>query len=1075
MKIPRVILRLTAATFALVSAGTLEAQGVTTAAISGTVTAQDGRVVEAANIIVVNTTTGARAAAQTRGDGRYFVQNLEIGGPYTVSMRRIGFAPVDSTNIMLSLGQNRRVDFRIEERARQLEGVMIIGETGSAISPSRTGTSITLSDSSIARLPTLNRNFTDFVGLTPQISTKGPGNSGGGQNNRFNAIQIDGSVASDLFGLGSTNQPGAQAGAKQISLEAVKEYQVLLAPFDVRQGNFTGFLLNAVTKSGSNEFHGSFTYATRNQTMQRDKDFIRASPFTQSQYGFWVGGPILKDKLFFSVAPEFQKQEAPAAGPFIGAGSPTPSPVNQSGVDSLVNILTTQYGFPNPGGTGKVENENPLANLFVRLDANLPANHRLVARLNYVNAQQDIFSRSSTRLNLSNNGYNFRSITNSGLVQLFSNFAQGSSNELLLGYTTVRDKRVIPLNAPFVVISRIQDSLETGALGTGQVSAGTENSSQGNELDQDIIELTNNFTMPFGNHRVTVGTKNEFFKVRNLFAQNSFGNFTFGTLDSLIANNPSTATLGLKLDAADGAARFKARTLGFYVQDEWNVTRDLNLTMGLRLDMPGLTDSPNLNTNIQTNLNINTTEVPKNIKQWSPRFGFNWDVTGDQVNQLRGGSGVFVGRPAYVWLSNVFGNSGVNGFANLACNGMAAAPPMPNAGQPIPANCEGTPGTPAVNVNTVDPDLRFPAVWRSSIAFDRRLPWNMIGTIEGMYTRAVAQFYYQNIGLQDDPVGFDRNGRALYGTRSGTTNNLNATFKTGVTNVFHLQNAEKEHDYSYNVTGQLQKRFSDAFEGMAAYTYGRSYSVWDLTSSVAQSNWQFGRSYAGRQDAEELRPSKFDAPHRIVAGMTYSFPFKLDVSVTHFAESGTPFEFVYATDVNADGFNSNDLIYVPTDARDVNQIRFSQLGGFSPAAQADSLEAYINARPCLDSQRGTIMKRNSCRTPWTRSVNLSARKSISTFRGQNAILQIDAFNFLNLLNKRWGAQSLGSTNSPLLLTRTGFFGGPAIAATDANGAPVAGGGAEGIYTFNAPNFATQFNTRNVQSNYALQVQIKYTF
>jgi hypothetical protein len=1047
----------------------LTAQGVTTGAISGVVTTEQGRGLESANIQVVNRATGTRYGASTRPDGRFHVQNLEVGGPYTVSVRRIGYAPQDSNNLFVSLGQNLRVDFTLSERPRQLEGVMIVGVTGSQISPSNTGVATTVSDSAIARLPTLNRNFTDFVVLTPQLSTKGPGNSGGGQNNRFNAIQIDGSVASDLFGLGSTNQPGAQAGAKQISLEAVKEYQVLLAPYSVRQGNFTGFLLNAVTKSGSNEFHGSATFATRNEKMQRDRDFLRASRFNQSQYGFWVGGPIIRDKLFFSIAPEFQSQNAPAAGPFIGTGSPTPAPVLQVGVDSLVNILTTQYGFADPGSTGPVKNENPLANLFVRLDANLPANNRLVTRFNYVDAQQDIFSRSSTRLNLSNNGYNFRSVTKSGLVQLFSNFARGSSNEFLAGYTTVRDKRITPITAPFVVISRIANT-----TGTGQVSAGTENSSQGNELDQDIIELTDNFTIPFGNHRFTIGTKNEFLKIRNLFAQNSFGNFTFGTIDSLIANNPSSATLGLKLDAADGAARFGARTLSFYAEDEWQASRDMNLTFGLRLDMPSLMDSPNLNPNIQTSLGINTTDVPKNVTQWSPRFGFNWDVTGDQINQLRGGSGVFVGRPAYVWLSNVFGNSGVNGYAGLNCNTMATAPPMPDAGQPIPTNCEGSTATPAINVNTVNPDLKFPAVWRSSIGYDRRLPWNVIGTLEGMYTRAVAQFYYQNIGLVDNPIGTDRNGRQLYGDIT-TGNNVVAQFKPGVASVFNLTNTTKEHDYSYSVTGQLQKRFSDAFEGMLAYTYGRSYSVWDVTSSVAQSNWQFGRSYAGRQDAEELRPSKFDAPHRAVASGSYSFPFKTDVSVTFFAESGVPFEFVYGTDMNGDNFNSNDLIYVPRDARDPAEMRFTALGTLTPAAQADSLEAFISSRPCLNSQRGTIMLRNSCRTPWTKTMNVSARQSLRTIRGQNLILQVDIFNFLNLLNNEWGAQNLGSSNSPLLLTRTGFVGGTRMAVTDGSGNPVAGGGAQGTFTFNPNNFATQFNNRNAASNYAFQVQIKYAF
>lgn len=338
----------------------------------------------------------------------------------------------------------------------------------------------------------------------------------------------------------------------------------------------------------------------------------------------------------------------------------------------------TQYGFAEPGIGGVVTNENPLANMFARFDLiNLPASSRIVARYNYVNGQQDILSRSPTVLSLSNNGYNFQSVTNSYLAQLFSGFNNGSNNEFLIGLTKIRDKRITPLSAPFVRISRMQNEINSG---TGSVTAGTENSSQGNELDQDIFELTDNYTLPVSNHRFTIGTKNEFFKVRNLFAQNSLGNFTFGTLDSLIANRPSAATLGIRLpDGTDGAARFNARTLGFYVEDEWQATSTLSTTFGIRLDMPGLTSNPGQNPDVLTTLGINTTDVPRNVKQWSPRFGFNWDVTGDQRNQLRGGSGVFVGRPAYVWLSNLFGNSGVNGYGNLVCNGLNA-PIMPNAG-----------------------------------------------------------------------------------------------------------------------------------------------------------------------------------------------------------------------------------------------------------------------------------------------------------------------------------------------------------------------------------------------------------
>jgi hypothetical protein len=1052
-----------------VSAASLAAQGVTTGSISGSVTDEQGQGMQGVQVQAVNRTNGARAGTLTHADGRYYIPSLESGGPYTVSIRRIGFAPRDSNNLFVSLGQTLRVDFSLRQQAVRLTGVEITGTTtGAVISSSHKGVATTITDSTIARAPTLNRNFTDFLTLVPQISSKGPGNSGGGQNNRFNAIQIDGSVANDLFGLSSTLQPGGQAGAKQVSLEAVKEYQVLLSPYDVRQGSFTGFLVNAVTKSGSNDFHGSGTYATRNEKLERNVTYLRAARFTQTQEGFWVGGPIIRDRLFFSVAPEFQQQNQPASGPYIGqpdAQTPKP-PATQLAVDSLTNILTSKYGFANPGGGGLIKNTNPLANMFARFDlVNLPRNSRLVTRYNYVDAQQDVFSRSNTRLNLSNNGYNFRSVTNSGLAQLFSDFGNGISNEALTGYTTIRDKRITPINAPFVVISRVTSQ----AGGTGQLSAGTENSSQGNELDQDVFELSDNLSKAFGSHRITVGTKNTWYKVRNLFSQNSLGNFTFGTLDSLINNTPSTATLGIKLDNTDGAAHFHARTLGVYAEDEWQAKDNLSIIAGVRLDVPGLTDSPSLNPNILSTLNINTTSVPRNVKQLAPRVGFNWDVTGDQVNQLRGGTGAFTGAPAYVWLSNLYGNSGVNGYGNLVCNGLAT-PSMPNAGGTIAGNCKNSTASPAITVNTVDPNLKFPEVWRSSIGYDRRLPWNVIATLEAMYTRSIYNFYYQNIGLQDNPIGTDRNGRALYGdiaTLSSTPSPVRRTIP-GTTStlgdVINISNT-KTHDYSYNYTAQFVKRFTNNFEGQFSYTYGRSYNVWDLTSSVAFSNWSFGRSYAGRQDAQDLYPSKWDTPHRFAASGTYTFPTKTGVSLTWIGESGVPFEYVYNGDMNGDNSTANDLIYVPKNAHDTTEIRFSANGAITPAQQQDSLENFINAHSCLNSQRGTIMKRNSCRAPWDKVVNLSARQSLPTLRAQNFILQLDIFNFLNLLNKNWGSRDFGSTNSPQILTRRSFVAAPGHTSKLADQA-------QGVFNYVSTN---QFTTQNPQSNYALQLQLKYAF
>jgi len=435
----------------------LSAAQITTGGISGSVAGGDQGHLIGAQVTVRSSTTGFTRTVTTGSDGRYFVTGLEIGN-YEVTARRLGFTP-ETKPLKVELGQTARLDFNLAAQASQLSEVTVTGTTsGDLISPTRMGAQTTLTDSALRRTPSLNRNFTDFVGASPQVSSKGPGNSGGGQNNRFNAIQIDGSLANDVFGLSSTLQPGGQAGGKQISLEAIKEYQILLSPFDVRQGYFSGFMVNAVTKSGSNTLHGTGTYAVRNEKLERNVDYLRAAPFSQKQEGFWLGGPIIPDKIFFSIAPEFQQESAPASGPYLGqpAGATVPPAATQAAVDSLVSILKTQYGFTDPGTAGLKTNQNPLSNMFARLDfISLPHDSRLVTRYNYVKAEQDILSRSATRLNLSNNGYDFQSVTNSYLAQLFTTFSRGVSNEGLVGLTRIRDQRILPIFAPFVVISRV--------------------------------------------------------------------------------------------------------------------------------------------------------------------------------------------------------------------------------------------------------------------------------------------------------------------------------------------------------------------------------------------------------------------------------------------------------------------------------------------------------------------------------------------------------------------------------------------------------------------------------------------
>lgn len=1060
------------------------AQNVTSGSISGTVTDETGAPVEAAQIQIRDVSTGVTTGGLTRDGGRYIIQGLEPGGPYSVTVRRIGFAPETKDGLRVSLGQSTRADFRIVRQAAALTAVQVTGAASSAvISPSKTGTSSTISDSALRRLPTLNRNFTDFVQLVPQVSNNTGSLSGGGVNVRQNGIQIDGASTQDMFGLGSTGQPGASAGAKSIPLDAVKEYQVLLAPFDVRQGNFGGILINAVTKSGTNEFHGSAYGYTRNQSFTRSQPYL--TDFSKQNYGFSLGGPLIKDHLFFFVNPEFQRQQAPTAGPFTGSSD---IEVAQSSIDRFTNILTSQYGLANPGSGARVLQKSPNTNVFARIDAYLPFGTRLVLRHNYASADQTSFSRSqpnstTPRFPLTSNSYQYSNKSNSSVAEFLSNFSNGMFNELLLNYTKIQDFRTVPVQFPQVTVRGVPRS--DGQVGSVTLVAGTEASSQGNSLDQTTFEVTENLTIPVGAHRITVGTRNQFYHPINLFGQSSLGSWSFTNLDSLAKGVASGDTVGVPLasDPNHGKVNFHARQYSVYVQDQWLATDRFTLTGGIRLEIPRFEDAPPFNQAIFTAYGRSTSSVPSR-RTISPRLAFNWDVTGDQRNQLRGGIGYFTGSPPYVYLSNAFQNSGLSGYATLVCGGGSNATvsfaPQPftqaNIANP-PTTCAPSGGKPGASaalsstINTIDPAFRYPQYQKISAGFDHRFANGLFSTIEALYTHSLSNPFYQNLALVGPTGVTDLHGRVLYGTFTATRANPNTTGPTQQV----LDVTSSSGDYTYSLTGQLQKSFSDNFEGSLSYTYSQARDVATITSSTANSNYRYQRDVSGKLNDLSLTRSKNDQPHRIIAIGTYRLRTKTDISFVYTGNSGSPYDYVYGNgDTNADGQTQNDLVYVPKDTHDPNEILFTGYNDPTKAQsvtdQQNAMDKFINGVPCLRESRGRILSRNACRTPWINEVDVSVAQSLTAFNAQNLQLRLDVINFGNLLNSKWGRQAFVSSGAgPLssatnLLTQTGNKLG-----TIANGVD----STQGIYTFDTA--AARYNANNVSSNYSMQLSLRYSF
>ncbi len=1024
------------------------AQGVTTGAVTGFVTDASGAPLEGVQVAITNRTTGFTQRTITRAGGRYTLTSLEVGGPYTLDARRIGFSPHTRDGIQIQLSQTSRLDVRLEAQAVQLNELEVRATTGEIIAPSNTGTKTTVSQQALERSATTTRNLVDFTRAAPQVSSSGPGYSGGGMSNRMNNVQIDGATERDVFGLGSTGQPGGQIGAKAISIDAIKEYQILLAPYDVRQGNFGGLLLNAVTKSGTNQFHGSVFQYFRNQDYGRDVPVLRATDFSRRQTGFALGGPIIKDKLHFFTANEWTRESTPVSGPYFGQAE-GPGIVafgfSQAEVARFEAAYKAKTGNPDPGSIGAVNTPTPMDNIFARLDFQLNERHRLVARFNYTDAindnRRETF-RSATRGVFASNFHSVASNKKAPVLQLFSNFANGWSNEAFAGVNWVRDRRNPKTTFPEIIVNY---------SGNRQLIAGADRPSQGNELDADTYEFINNLTIPRGQHSFVVGTRHELVKIRNLFNESAFGVWTFDSVARFEQGVPSGFRRAIVL-SQNGNAYFDALQSAVYAQDTWTVNPKLTLTLGFRADNSNFLKDNSYAPAVDSA--YGATKTAKGALQFSPRFGFNLDVTGDQINQLRGGIGLFVGTPPGVWMENAYVDNG-KVRAVLTCGSAQQSPdPAPafSADASVYSNCANGRGSkPIGNLSFLDEDLKFPQPMRANLAFDRVLPFNLVATVEGLYSRTLNQLFFVNKNIAG-PVGTDKFGRVLYGTIA-TTGLSTAVRPAGVlanggTSRFTsaIEATNQNEDYAYNVTAQLRKRYANNWEAYFAYSNGRARDVQSFTSSTHLSNWNFGRTLSGKQEEAFTGISLFDQPHKISAFATRTVPWTrlagllgswasglaTDFTVSYQGVSGPPHDYVYGGsggrgDLNADGSAGNDLIYVPLNAADANEMRFQNLTAsvgdtLKAADQAAAFEQLINLSPCLNNSRGKILERNSCRLPWTNNFDVTVRQNIPLVRSSERVaVQLDIFNFGNLLNKKWGQAKVSpytSRNNIPVLTHT---------------------------------------------------------
>ena len=993
---------------ALVSARLSWAQ-VTTSAMNGIVTDKTGEGLPGATVIAVHTPTNTQYVAPTNSEGRFNIQGMRVGGPYTVRITFVGYKEAVRENIFLTLGQNQRLDINLNETEQVLANVTITGEQDRNINAGRTGAATTVSREQIQRLPTLSRNITDFTRLSPQANG-GSSSSIGGANNRYNNITIDGAVNNDVFGLSGSGTPGGQTQTSPISLDAIQEIQVVVAPYDVTLGNFTGGGVNAITRSGTNDLSASIYAFGRNEKLvgkSVTEPRTKATEFYRYQTGARVGGAVVKDKVFFFLNAEIDRRSAPL-GFDVGTSA---SQVDPTVAKTIADRALEKYGY-NVGNYGSENLRTESNKIFGRLDFNLNQNNQLTIRHNYIDAFDDAISRSNTQLYYGNNAYRISSKTNSSVLELNSRLGK-TSNKLLLSYQRIRDSRDVP--------GSLFPTFEINEAGN-RYTFGTQRSSGFNALDQDIFEFTDNVTRAFGKHTVTLGTHNEIFTFRNLFINNGVGYYQFNNLADFLDEKPNRLQAAYAT-ANGGEAKFSAMQFGAYIQDEVSPIENLRLTAGLRVDAPFFFDKPGFNAPVTTQFgpNIRTDNVPQGQLLFAPRVGFNWDVNNDAQVQLRGGTGIFSGRVPFVFISNGFTNSGlIQGAVDARGSATTTLPIVTDPAQ-IPTVFTTAPFSPVATseINVTDKNFKLPQVWRTNLAVDFRLPGDVIATLEGIYSKTLNDIYYKNINLVA-PTGrlAGPDQRPYYPSARRVNNDY--------TNVLLLDNTSK--GYRYNVTGQLQKNFASGINTSASYTYGVSKEVNSGASSTALSNWQFNQVQYDPNNPE-LGYSRNDQRHRVLLTGGYTFKYAGDmlstnISVIYEGLAGAPIAYVYGLggrDINNDGAFTNDLIYIPRNVRDANEIILVPSGSSDTRTVTEiqnQLDAFINNDPYLSSHRGQYAERFAGRTPWTHQVDLRIAQNVNFLAGgQKNSFQItfDIQNVGNLLNKNWGHQYFVSNNAVELL------------------------------------------------------------
>jgi hypothetical protein len=1075
---------------------------VTTSSISGLVADAKGEALPGATVVAIHVPSGTKYGTLTNISGRYTLPAVRVGGPYKLSVSFIGYKQTDKEGVITSLNATSIVDFKIAEEGTQLDEVKVVSSVGKLLSENRLGAVTNISRDQISSLPSISRNINDLTRLTPQAN----GTSIGGGNYRQNNITVDGADFNNNFGIGS-NLPGGNA--TPISLDALEQISVNVTPYDVRQSGFIGSAINAVTRSGNNEISGSAYTYFRNQAMQGNKigdQTFTKQDLTYNQYGFRLGGPIIKNKLFYFVNAEIERQTTPGpsqiaatAGLPFSQANPQVSRPTETELNTISSYLAEKYGYvtgPYQGYSSKSFSNKFLA----RLDWNISQNHKLNVRYSFLESESSRIApststspfvnvyaqnRQSTQaLQFENSGY-FQAANFYSFSGELNSFFGKLSNTLRVTHTRQNDPRTTKGgNFPFVDI--LKDGLPL-------TSFGTELFSSGNLRDVKTLSFVDNVSLTLGKHNLTGGLQADFNETKNGFQRfatgyyvfKSWSDFTDGKLPSHYG-----LTYSLSPNYEQAYPSFKFAQYSAYLQDEFNVNRKLKLTGGLRLDYATFpndqVDHPKIAAlTFEDNQKVNTGSFPESRLLISPRLGFNYDVKGDRTIQVRGGTGIFTGRVPFVWIVSQVGDAGMIQVTQTLEGNNVPGPFKLDPYYPTTPAAAGT-SIPTGGTTIISPTFKMPQTWKSSLAVDFQLPFGIVASAEAIYNKDLNTAYFRNINLKApaalNVAGYNDN-RLIYAAANNAKyiNPLNvvsgigqySATGTSAYNVTQLGNANKGYYFSFNA--KLEKQFANGLSAMIAYVRNDARNLFDGGGDQPASAWQGTATVNGSNNAA-LSYANYVVPNRIISSVSFRKEYikhlATSLSVVYEGSAAGRFSYTYSADINRDGANA-DLIYVPKDASEITFVAQTIGTGttavtYTPQQQSDAFFAYVDQDKYLSSRKGQYAERNGAVIPWRNQFDVKFLQDIFTnVKGKRNTLQlsVDVFNLGNLLNNEWGIQKTINNSAILVPTNAAAL--------------VAGGTVKPTYRLGIDRNALikeTFRTNlGFSSTYYLQVGVRYIF